>query len=595
MTQPILLRRLHRLRRLLRPCRPGGRRLLALASAAMLHGGAAPAAQDPASDPSGVPLTPPARAGGSPAPVELASRIEGVTVTSSGASVRRLAELPAGGGSFVLAGLPASLDPDALQVRVRGAEIVSVEVRDGVRPDSTEARVAELQRELTRLEREHAGLRDERLVLERMEQHVGRLLLQEEEQHGTDLQGARVDLETWERNHAWLREKLAGLRAELREVGWREEELQLAQRELQVELGRCQAGAGVRVRDVLLDVVDTSGSPGSLELEYLVAEAGWAPLYDLRASKDLAGVELVYRAKVWQRSGEDWRDVEVVLSTAQPQRGARGPEPQPVWLSLVPPRPAMGKSFRGLGYAVGEVDLADDDAPAAAPEELFAQVSSEGISVRYRLPRRETIEARVAATTVLVGRASLAAAVEHYCVPALDTTVWLRGRARNTSPWVLLPGRAAVYFGADFVGHADLGTVQTGQELDLHLGPDPGLEVERVSLADVLDPPGLFGSRERHRERWRVRVTNHGGLSPRPDGRVDVIVHEVLPRSKDERVTVELADASPSPSDAPRWKRERTEKGVLTWQIPVARGAEATIHVETEIAYPEGELLARSR
>ncbi len=532
----------------------------------------------------------------------LDSRIVSVTVYPGGAAVRReaaLPPLPSGGGTFVLAGLPASLDPDALQVRIAGAELVAVEVRDGVRANAAEARVADLRSAALGLERELQALRDERAVLKQMEEHLGRLLLQEEGSHAGEVSAGRADLVVWERNYGYLHGKLAALRTETRELTWREEELALALRERQLELGRCEASADVRVRDVVLEVVDTSGRPAALELEYVVGEAGWAPHYDLRASKALTGVELVYRAKVWQHSGEDWRDVEVQLSTAQARRGARGPEPRPIWLSLARPRAARdGEQLRSLGYAAHGDDDAGEGASVAraelpAEEALFAWVSAEGLSVRYHLARRETIESRLSPSSVLVGRAELATVVEHHCVPALDTAVWLRGRAQNTSPWVLLPGRAAVYFGADFVGYADLGAVQRDQEFELFLGPDPGLEVERVRLVDRIEEPGLFGSRETHREAWRLRVKNHGACSTRADGSVDVIVQEVLPRSKDERIAVELSSAKPAPSEDPRWKRQRTEQGVLAWVLPVERGREALVQFTTEVVYPEGQLIAR--
>ena len=529
-------------------------------------------------------------------PTPLPSAIVEVTVYGGSASIRRRAELP-GQGRFVLAGLPASLDPDSVRVRAAAGEVVDVEVRERLQRDVPDERVAELRARVKALERELAALGDEGEVLQALLDHVQRLLRQEERAHQDEVQAARVNSEAWEGNYRYLAEKLAELKRAQRELQPRLEEKQRELEDQRLALGRCESAGSVPRKDVLLDVV---GGAGAMEVEYLVYGAGWEPYYDLRAKKDLSAVELAYRARVQQQTGEDWREAEILLSTAQPQRGAQGPEPQPIWLSLFDPKaPVRGRAaekamdeLASLGYSGDEVRR-KDLAAAAPPARVFAAVENEGLSVRFRLPRKETIESRPAATTVLIGRAELALASEHYCIPALDPTVWVRGKARNTSDWVLLPGRAAVYFGADFVGHAALAAVQPGQEIELALGADPGLSVERKQLADLREGAGIFGSRATQREAWRIELENHGAFSRAPDGAVEVLVQEVLPRPRDERIKVEIAEVKPKPSEDARWKKEREETGVLTWVVRVPRGGKATIELASEISFPEKQQIVR--
>ncbi|MEM7308799.1 MAG: mucoidy inhibitor MuiA family protein [Planctomycetota bacterium] len=513
------------------------------------------------------------------------SSIADVTVYGSAALVRRTATLPAGGGAFALRGLPAGLDRDALRVRCEGAEILGVELRDRLRQDAPEARLEELRGRVRALETELEVLVDQDHVLARMEQHLTTLFHQEERAHASDVASGSVQAAAWGERLEWLTERSQQTRTARRELGWRIDDARVVLEDARAQLGRVQPGSGVAVLDLVLDVADTTGADASLEVEYLAGNAGWEPHYDLRARRDLSAVELVYRARVWQRTGEDWSDVDVLLSTAQPRRGARGPEPRTVWLDVATPeRKKRGRvafaeapreqaagleQLRGLGYTYA------------------AEVLDEGLSVRYRLPRRETIESSDQPTTVLVGRADLGVAPEHVCVPELDTTVWLRAETTNTSEWVLLPGRAAVYFGADFLGHSQLDAVQPGAELTLHLGADPGLTVERIALEDTTEEAGLFSSRSTLRRRWRFRVRNNGGFTRDADGAVSVVLHEAVPRSTDERVEVEIERAEPKLAEGGRWKTLREERGVVTWVVRVARGAERRVELETAISYPE--------
>lgn len=530
-------------------------------------------------------------------PRALASTLVEVTVYGDSASVRRRAELAGAEGHFVVSGLPAGLDPDSVRVRLAGGEVVGVEVRERVQANVPDERVADLRTRIRALERELAGLDDEGEGLRTLLDHVQRLLRQEEGAHQGEIAAGRANPEAWEANFRYLAGKLTELKDGMRALEPRQEEKKLALADLRGQLGRCESAAAVAQKDLLLDVV---GKGTTLELEYMVGDAGWEPYYDLRAKKDLSAVELAYRARVHQRTGEDWKDAEILLSTAQPQRGAEGPEAQPIWLALTDPKqPARNarageaklQELRGMGYTGGDsVDRAD--APAAA-KPVFAGVESEGLSVRFRLPRKETIESRPEPTSVLVGRADLALASEHYCVPALDTTVWLRAKAKNTSEWVLLPGRAAVYFGADFVGHAALGAVQPGQELELALGADPGLTVTRTQLEDLHQGSGVFSSRATQRSAWRIELENHGAFTASPDGAVDVLVQEVLPKPRDDRIKVEIDTVKPKLLEDERRTKEREEKGLLTWSVRVPKTGRSTIELATEITFPENLRLVR--
>lgn len=51
---------------------------------------------------------------------------------------------------------------------------------------------------------------------------------------------------------------------------------------------------------------------------YLVQNAGWYPLYDARVMSDSKQIELHYFGMLQQSTGEDWNDVALTLSTAEP-------------------------------------------------------------------------------------------------------------------------------------------------------------------------------------------------------------------------------------------------------------------------------------
>jgi hypothetical protein len=150
-----------------------------------------------------------------------------------------------------------------------------------------------------------------------------------------------------------------------------QEKIEVAQRRLEeLEVAEQRASSVGQVREEKLTkcvVVQIQGAGSeketSIELEYFVPGACWAPAYGLRIRKDLSSAELTMRAMVSQRSGEDWKGVKLTLSTAELQRWAEVPElkskrigrrqqpaPQKGWR---PPPPGTEELYRDYDNAFG--------------------------------------------------------------------------------------------------------------------------------------------------------------------------------------------------------------------------------------------------
>ncbi|ATB41878.1 aspartate ammonia-lyase [Cystobacter fuscus] len=86
-----------------------------------------------------------------------------------------------------------------------------------------------------------------------------------------------------------------------------------------------------------------AGAPDAhvqLALEYAVSGARWVPGYDLRMPRTLDGGSLRMRASILQRTGEDWSQVRVSLSTARLERRAEVPELKALRIGRRQPPPA---------------------------------------------------------------------------------------------------------------------------------------------------------------------------------------------------------------------------------------------------------------
>ena len=90
-------------------------------------------------------------------------------------------------------------------------------------------------------------------------------------------------------------------------------------------------------REIQVAIEATAETDVELQVTYVVDEASWKPLYDVRLEGQT--VTLSYLASVTQRSGEDWSGVALSLSTAQPATTTELPELEPWYVSTQRPMP----------------------------------------------------------------------------------------------------------------------------------------------------------------------------------------------------------------------------------------------------------------
>ena len=89
------------------------------------------------------------------------------------------------------------------------------------------------------------------------------------------------------------------------------------------------------VKTVLVDLDVKNAGNLIVSVSYLVPGASWTPSYDLRIDSGQNKATLTYSAMVKQQTGEDWKNVRLTLSTAQPLEVKNIPKLDPIYLDIV--------------------------------------------------------------------------------------------------------------------------------------------------------------------------------------------------------------------------------------------------------------------
>jgi len=91
--------------------------------------------------------------------------------------------------------------------------------------------------------------------------------------------------------------------------------------------------------EILVTIDSKSNASITIDLAYLVDNAGWFPSYDIRAHNISDPLEIVYKANVHQDTKIDWNDVSLIFSSNNPSLSGTAPDLKPYYLNYnsVPP------------------------------------------------------------------------------------------------------------------------------------------------------------------------------------------------------------------------------------------------------------------
>jgi uncharacterized protein (TIGR02231 family) len=536
----------------------------------------------------------PVRQDATPTEIPTSAAIEAVTLYPGRASVTRVARPPAlKPGLWLLRfdDLPPTIQPDTLEARTSSGRVLAVDFTSRPTADRSgtpEAKV--LDSEIRTLEGRialntdsAAALESERKLIDMVTLRTGNDATKE---GGTD----KLDLAVLDRQLTWVREQRARVATALRELVLAQEELgrQLdAARARRAELG---GGRTTQGADVLVALTE-SGTPG-VELTYLVRNAGWQPVYAVRAMPAAGTASVDYEALITQSTGENWNEVKLTLSTAQPTKAATPPPVQPWSVDVWVPPPvaakvegayggAMPRAMRSaaapgepvLAYAVADASAAD--ARAAELAERFsadASVGGDGPAMNFSIVRPVSAPSDAAMRT----RARIAtvegpAKFVYQTQPLVTEGAFLRGSIVNGSAYQMLPGRATIFVGADYIGSADFAGAAPKQSFDVFFGTDPSVTVKRELLGRDQAQSGLFGGGLDTTWNYRGSVINGTGRT------IAIEWIDRMPTSRSDKIQVSLPQPSAPLSTNAGYVASDRPRGILRWDLsvpPSAAGAQ---------------------
>lgn len=498
--------------------------------------------------------------------------IRSVTLYPGSATVERVVQVAPGAAQVEITGLLANFDKDTIRLQADpGIQVGQVVTRDVARADSPSPREADLEAKVQALQDQVAAI-DADIKAARIAQgYLERLGGGGDKAAPVDAKNLAGTLDAIRKGALDALERVRNDDVKKRALA---KQLDAAKR----DLARAQAGARDS-RTITVQLAARQG--GKLVLTYQVGRAGWKPTY--RASLDSAAstIDLERLATISQKTGEDWSNVKLRLSTGQPDLAVYAPDPSPWLLNYRPPVDASADKsvmYRAMPAPPPELPLVEvKPAPALEQDDYVAPtVETQGtFTTEFDVPARVTLASDGREVTVGLSRQTLQAEQRDLIVPRSGNDVAVVTARASRPDGVWLPGPVQLQRDGAYVG-AQQWDAQAGDRFLFAFGRDPLVRVTVEHLDRKSGQTGFFnGANRKHIADTYVVTSTHRQS-------VAVLLLEPTPVSESDKVTVKTA-LHPEP-DVRDWEHRR---GLVGWSRTLKPNETARFDVDYVIDYPK--------
>ncbi|MFD6426414.1 mucoidy inhibitor MuiA family protein [Streptomyces sp. NPDC060198] len=368
------------------------------------------------------------------------------------------------------------------------------------------------------------------------------------------------ELDRVDDEHETYGEQLRAVEARLKSLG---EELGAAERAISLT----EDEPAELVGHIELTVEAGAAGAAGLRLTHITPCALWRPAY--RAVLDGGSLTLETDAVVWQRTGEDWSEVPLTLSTARSASAGAPPRLTEDRLTLKD-RPAAERR-------TVEVELREEEIATLGPTPVLGLpgVDDGGEAQVLRAPAPVSVAGDGRAHRVPLSSFTVAARDEYACAPELSPLVTQVARFENLSGHALLAGPVELIRGSGFGGRGTLDFTAPGGPVELAFGSLDDFHVVREA-EESRETTGIT-QRTVVTRTVRLRVSRFSAPGDR-DERV-VVLRERVPVSEVSAVEVHLNKdgCSPAPDAV-------DAEGIVRWDVSLPPGGHRTVTLVYEVS-----------
>lgn len=338
---------------------------------------------------------------------------------------------------------------------------------------------------------------------------------------------------------------------------------------------------------ILIDV--QSSAVAACKLTYVVANCGWEAAYDVSAKDLNEKINLKYKARLFNNTGNDWNNVDLSLSTADPKMSATQPilapwyvNAEPVYKAQMSVRGARGDAgyFYVDGIKVAESDKADISVEEVYEDRVqenqqgvnYKQIEVNAFTTEFNIKDKFSCPSDAKPYSVDIKEVDLPSTFTHFTVPKMDNGAFIMANILNWQELDLISGPSSIYLNGAFIGNSEIDTRSASDTLSLSFGRDNKVVVLR-KLKKEMSSRKVMGSTKRETFLYETTVRNNHPYA------IKINVYDQIPVSKNDQISVTQEVLSNGTVNS--------ITGEVKWEITLQPGESKTFDFGYNVKYPK--------
>lgn len=319
---------------------------------------------------------------------------------------------------------------------------------------------------------------------------------------------------------------------------------------------------------LILKVMSSAAANVKADISYLAENASWEPFYEVRGNKLSEPLDVLFKAKVRQDTGLDWKGVKLSLINGRSSRNSTAPVLNPWFLNSFKAEDQV--SARGYSTRSDTVKTREIEEVVVVGYAFKSVENQFNISFDVDVPY--DILSNNQENFINLKQEKIPAVYKYFVAPKYSKDAFLIAKIKDFNKYNLISASANIVFENMYIGETTIKPNQTTDELSITLGDDKKISV-RKEVIDDKSSVKMFSSYQEKTITYDIVVRNNKKET------IDIEIKDQFPLSKDESVKIELLQTDNAEQDK--------EKGYLTWDVKISPSETKKFRVSYKVKYPK--------
>lgn len=508
----------------------------------------------------------------------LKTSLKNVTVYLNGAQIERVGSIsiPEGNSMVVVTGLPVDINPQTIQVNGKGNfSILSVSHSTNYLTEQHKSKdIIALEDSLQRM---RELINDKNALLSVYNQEEA-LIIANKQLGG---QNNGVSVAALKEASDFYRVRLFDIKTKQLQTQRQINDIQKKIAKIENQLNERNAKINQPTSEILISVWASTQTQAQFQVSYVSSSASWYPLYDIKVKNVNSPIQLTYKAKVEQRTGEDWNNIKLTLSTANPFSQGSKPEFEPWYLSYYQPyryynedRSIKSKAPASMKEESNVLEQ-EMDKPALTGA-TFTTQHTNMTTAEFIIDKPYDIPSGGQGATVEMTVTEMNAIYEYYAYPKINPYAYLLAKVTGFESLNMLPGQMNLFFENTYIGKSNYNGIVITDTVDFSLGQDKGISIKREIIKDFSSKK-IIGMNQRQSIGFQITVRNNKNIP------ITLNLYEQLPLSTNKDIEVEKIELSNG--------QVNDLNGAVLWKLSLKPSESKQIKFVYAVKYPKDKTI----